>query len=269
MKLKRTAISFGFWLALGASAFAQMGKDDDPFGDKEDPVVHAVDWGKRERPPQDPQLVKVQAVSCPLCAAQVERVTVLNVREDEWDTDFKVTRANLNVYPWVLMTCPKCSYSNYSAQFHKPVSEDQRKKVAEALKSLRREFADYWSIPHSFSLRTAEATHRALESGEGTLFEVCLLGAYLARDLKETQAEREWQIKGLSYLVAAIEKDEAYQRPRMRYLAGELCRRLERYKEAREWFVKAKVGASEDLLRLIQRQDNMTQDAMDSKGKKK
>ncbi len=227
------------------------------------------DWGKREKLDPNGTTAKAEAVVCPVCDHKCERGVMANVQEHELDTDFKVLRASFNVYPYVLTTCPKCSYSTYSAQFHKSLKEEQRKNVMEALKDTKRAFRDSWAVPLSFSLDCAAITHRTLKSGEGTLSEIYLLGSYLAREAGEAEAEREMQRNAASNLIVAIEKDESYQRPKLRYLAGEIYRRLGQHKDALDWLGRARQDADEELQKLIARQEMLTRDEIEKKKPKK
>jgi uncharacterized protein len=250
MKSKRTAISAAIVLLSGLAAWAQ----DKP-------------WGKREKPAADSEVARIEALTCPVCSATVERVNITSsaVQDYELDTDFKVVKANFNVYPYVLATCPKCSFSTYSMQFHKELGAEARKAVQMALEKDKQEFADAWTVPMSHTLKAAVLTHRALKSGEGTLYEIFVLGSYLARDAGEASAEREMQRRAVENLVQAIERDEGYQRPKMRYMVAELQRRLGHFQEAMDWFAQARTGAEEYLQKLISRQELATREAMDKK----
>lgn len=248
MKLRLLAIS----AFLSASAAAQD-----------------ADWGVKERPAKDQKFAVVDEAVCPVCEAKSDRVTVSGVQELEWDTDLMVTRATFNQYPYVLMTCPKCSFSTYSSQFHKPLTDEQRKAVAKAVGEVRRVFPDAWSIPLSFSLKAALASHKALASGQGTLFEISLLGSYLARNARQEAAEREMQKRAQQHLMEAIKDNEGFRRCRMYYLVGELARRLESHKEALEWFAKARALKDEDLGKLIAQQEQLVRDTMEGQKKPK
>ncbi len=254
MRLRRTASSpsaplraGAVWLLVMAGAAWGQSKD----------------WGKRERPDETDQ-VKVETISCAMCAAKIDRVTY-SVTEYERDTDYKVVRASFNAYPHVLLTCPKCCYTTYSFQIHKPITDEQRTAVRAALTPLKREFADVWDVPLSFTLSAAAATAAAFESPDGAVFEIHLLGSYIARDAKAVEAEREMQRRAVQCLSAAVEKEEAYRTPKMRYIAGEIYRRLESFKDALDWFGKARSGADPDLEKLIGRQEIATRDAMEKK----
>lgn len=227
------------------------------------------DWGKREKPNVAEDVAKVDKVACPLCATAVERVITAPATEHELDTDYKVLKASFNVYPYVMTACPKCSYATYSANFHKELAADQKKDLDEALATLRREFKNEWEMPISHILRSAAATHRALKSEEGTLYEISLLGSYLARETNNEAAEREMQRRAIDYLATAIEKEAKFQTPKNLYMAGEIQRRLANYKDALDWYAKAKVGADDLLSKVIVRQEKLTREAMAPKTPKK
>lgn len=254
MRRRRTAISALFVTLAAASAAAQ---------DVEELKV----WGKRERPPADQEAVRTEKTVCPVCDLECERVTYTSIAEYEWDTDYKVIRAAFNIYPYVLTTCPRCSYTTYGFQFHKPLSDEQKTKVGEALREIRVDYPDYWAVPVSYSIQAAVATQRALGGEPGTLYEIYILGSYLARDAQQAGAERLFQSKALHHLKQALESDADFRRPKLYYMAGELSRRLEFHKEALEWFVKARSGANEEFVKLISRQELKTRDDMDARKK--
>jgi hypothetical protein len=250
MRLKRTAISAALLAAaLAGPAWAQQPKD----------------WGKRVKPDVADTVAVVDRPACPLCAHAVDRVLTAPATEYELDTDYKVVKASFNVYPYVLTACPKCSYATYSANFHKELRADDKKALEEGLEEVRREFKSEWDIPLSHVIRAASATHRALKSEAGTLYEIYLLGSYLAREATDPTAERDMQRRAIEHLAVAIEKEEKFQTPKNRYMAGEIQRRLGNYKQALEWYAKAKLGADDMLTKIITRQENQTKEAMDPK----
>jgi len=250
MRLKRTAISAAVLAAaLAGPAWAQQPKD----------------WGKRAKPDVEDSVAKVDRPACPLCATAVDRVITAAAIEYELDTDYKVVKASFNVYPYVLTACPKCSYATYSANFHKELTTDDKKALEEGLDEVRKEFKSEWEIPISHVIRAAGASHRALKSEAGTLYEIYLLGSYLAREAADATAERDMQRRAIEHLVLAIEKEEKFQTPKNRYMAGEIHRRLGNYKQALEWYAKAKLGADELLTKIVTRQEAQTREAMDPK----
>ncbi|MGO0122437.1 DUF2225 domain-containing protein [Desulfothermobacter acidiphilus] len=144
------------------------------------------------------------------------------------------------LYPYLVVVCPGCGFTGYHQEFdylatlprysaYDPIGRLFQKYLQER-RNLYPGSKKYW-------LAAKEAQRRgnpALAIGH-----LYLKGSWCAREEGDAVAEREHQEAALRYFRLALQEvEEARDLAVLRYLEGELCRRLGRFNEAMEAFAQ-------------------------------
>lgn len=188
---------------------------------------------------------KLSGFTCPACGAIFEARTVVSITHQGQDSDFLPHYLGENPLPFFLVQCPECSYSGYPEDYTADHPEDRKVTTAFIKKIL--------SLP--ISRKMPEEALKFFLAGKiyeetrrnpyhiGNLY---LRGSWCCRLQENRKAEIELQQLAVRFLKVAVEKSTISNPdnlPVVTYLIGELYRRLEDRKSAREWF-----GAVEEVI---------------------
>jgi uncharacterized protein (DUF2225 family) len=204
------------------------------------------EWGKREWATAIESLRQgkdwshhyaAEEATCPVCAVKV-RLAGMGAA---WttggaDLDFKTSEyVSANPYLFNLWMCPKCNYCAYQGDFEKKVDVD---KVRKALGSVKT-YDSYFDIPYSALLRRAEQGYALQDWSDENWAWLYLYGAWVARDSKEAEAEKEYHKKTQAKFMVVSEKGKGNSRAAAAYLVAEIYRRQGEKAKALEWLAKA------------------------------
>lgn len=188
---------------------------------------------------------KISGFSCPACKAVFEAKTVNSITHQGQDSDFLPHYLGENPLPYFLVQCPECSFSGYPEDYsvedksEKSVTLSYIKKILSlpVCKKMPEEALKFFIAGKIYEETGRNPYHI------GNLY---LRGSWCCRIQENRKAEIELQQLAVKFLRIAVEKSTIANPdnlPVVTYLIGELYRRLEDRKSAREWF-----GAVEEVI---------------------
>lgn len=188
---------------------------------------------------------KISGFTCPACSSVFDARTVTSITHQGQDSDFLPHYLGENPLPFFLVQCPKCGFSAYPEDYVE-VDAQPGKITVPAIKRII-SLPICRKIPEE-ALKFFIAGKIYEETGRnpyhiGNLY---LRGSWCCRIDENRKAEIELQQMAVKFLRLAVEKSMIINPdnlPVVTYLVGELYRRLEDRKSAREWF-----GAVEEVL---------------------
>ncbi|PKL42976.1 MAG: hypothetical protein CVV42_20615 [Candidatus Riflebacteria bacterium HGW-Riflebacteria-2] len=181
---------------------------------------------------------KISGFTCPACGTVFDARTVTSITHQGQDSDFLPHYLGENPLPYFLVQCPECSFSAYPedyndlTSFQNKISGTSIKKIL-SLPICRKipEEAQKFFIAGKIYEETGRNPYHI-----GNLY---LRGSWCCRISDNRKAEIEMQQMAVKFLRLAVEKsmiNNPDNLPVVTYLIGELYRRLEDRKSAREWF---------------------------------
>jgi uncharacterized protein len=187
--------------------------------------------------------------TCPNCSAEFAAASVGTHTTSGKELDFKIRKyVSANPYLFWLWMCPDCDYCGYAGTFDEPLDEEARTKVRKAL-GPSEHFSSYFDVPFSVLLRRAEQCLVARGATEQELAWLLLYGAWMARDSKEPEHEKEFHRRARELFEVVAEQEtgevEGNDRAAAAYLVGEIHRRYGELDRAEVWLAKAEKIATE------------------------
>ena len=181
---------------------------------------------------------KISGFSCPACGSVFDARTVTSITHQGQDSDFLPHYLGENPLPYFLVQCPECSFCAYpedyadAEAFQSKISVPGIKKIL-SLPICRKipEEAQKFFIAGKIYEEAGRNPYHI-----GNLY---LRGSWCCRISENRKAEIEMQQMAVEFLRIAVEKstiNNPDNLPVVTYLIGELYRRLEDRKSAREWF---------------------------------
>ena len=188
---------------------------------------------------------KLSGFTCPACGAVFEARTVTSITHQGQDSDFLPHYLGENPLPFFLVQCPECVFTGYPEDYAAGTPEERKVSAAFIKKTLTLPLCK--KMPEE-ALKFFVAGKIYEETGRnpyhiGNLY---LRGSWCCRLRENRKAEIELQQLAVKFLKVAVEKSTISNPdnlPVVTYLIGELYRRLEDKKSAREWF-----GAVEEVI---------------------
>jgi len=188
---------------------------------------------------------KISSFNCPACKAIFEARTVTSITHQGQDSDFLPHYLGENPLPFFLVQCPECNFSGYPEDYNNQENSEKNVSLAYIKKILSLPLSK--KMPEE-ALKFFVAGKIYEETGRnpyhiGNLY---LRGSWCCRLQENRKAEIELQQLAVKFLRIAVEKSTISNPdnlPVVTYLIGELYRRLEDRKSAREWF-----GAVEEVI---------------------
>lgn len=208
---------------------------------------------------------KTDQYACPACSKVFSAQTVLTLSHRGQDSDFFPHYVGENPLPFFLVQCPSCSYAAYPEDYD-PEKKKERRVATGFIKRIM-------ALPLAKKM-PAEALRfflsaRIYEETERNPYHIAnlyLRGSWCCRIEEARKAEIELQQLAIRYFKLALDKSTLKNPdnvPVVTYLIGELYRRLEDKKSAREWFfnVPEVVLDSEQhwILELTQKQAELNE----------
>lgn len=177
---------------------------------------------------------------CPVCALEFDFSVLLSTNSAGGvESDFRARAVGVDFVPFTVLTCPRCSYSAETATFEQPVPPG----VAYQLKALADLLLGGSESRHARRFQLAAElldlnVHEPREAGW-----MYLRASWMAREEHDADAEALCQRRARDafrkYLTASATADDA---PRIRYLMGELARRLGEFEDACTWLDQVPAG---------------------------
>ncbi|RDV80942.1 DUF2225 domain-containing protein [Ammonifex thiophilus] len=142
------------------------------------------------------------------------------------------------VYPYLVVVCPGCGFTSYHQEFDYLAELPKYSPyhpVGRALKNFLQERHHLYPGSEKYRLAAEDAKRRG--SSPLAVAHLHLKGSWCAREEGNREAERYHQEEALRHFRLALgEVEEGRDAAVIRYLVGELCRRLGRFEEAEEAF---------------------------------
>lgn len=183
--------------------------------------------------------------TCPTCHHEFETQVVKAVTHQGQDSDFFPHYLGVNPLPFFLISCPNCSYTAYPEDY--PFDGTNSNKVSEAFIKKILKMPITKKIPddaRKFFL--AAKIYEESKKNPHHIGNLYLRGSWCCRLKEDRKAEIELQQLAIKFFRDAVDKSTIRNPdnlPVVVYLIGELYRRLEDKKKAREWF-----GEVEDVV---------------------
>lgn len=202
---------------------------------------------------------------CPACSKAFEARIVKSVTHQGQDSDFLPHYLGENPLPFFLVSCPGCNFCSYPEDYAPSVSEKNTvspgfiKKVISmpVAKKLSTEALKFFLAGKIYEENKRNPYHI------GNLF---LRGSWCCRIAENRKLEIEMQQLAVKFLRQAVDKSTVTNPdnlPIVIYLVGELYRRLEDKRAAREWFGTVEEfvidGDQQWVLELTQKQAELNE----------
>ncbi len=174
--------------------------------------------------------------TCSLCGAAFnDAVSERDDRIDCQDSDFRV-HANGIQLAYLIHTCPECGYTDH--RHDGDLSDDCKEDIRTYLQQKRQTSEGGFLYTKKYVVYANLLLLRDMPSVE--VADAYLKAAWIADDAGDTARSRTMRDKALAFYVKALAQDEVppVELPVVQYMAGELNRRLGRFRESRYWFEK-------------------------------
>ncbi len=184
---------------------------------------------------------KTEEYNCPCCGRGFECRTVTMVTHDGQDSDFLPHFVGGNPLPYYLAKCPNCGYVAYPEDYNAERIKDFKVSVTTIKKIMSLPLTKKIP-PEALDFFVAGKLYEEQHKNPYFTGNLYLRGAWCCRLIDNRKAEIELQQLAIRFFKYAIEKS-TISNPDVyavvNYLIGELYRRLEDKKSAREWFESA------------------------------
>ncbi len=177
---------------------------------------------------------------CPTCSNEFSAKSVVSLSHRGQDSDFFPHYVGDNPLPYFLITCDKCTYTAYPEDFDVAKKEETsvtmtfiKRIVAKPLAKKLPEIA----LRFYLAANIYEETHR----NPYHIANLYLRGSWGCRVEEARKAEIELQQLAIKFFKQALSRstlENPDNEPVVTYLIGELYRRLEDRKSARDWFFR-------------------------------
>jgi uncharacterized protein (DUF2225 family) len=175
---------------------------------------------------------------CPVCGKEFETKTVKSVTHQGQDSDFFPHYLGDNPLPFFLAQCPSCKFCSYPEDYSPEVSV-KRKVEKDFIKSIINQPLAKKLPKEAFKFFLAGKIYEETSRNPYHIGNLYLRGSWCCRVIENRKAEIELQQLAVKFLRHSVEKSTIINPdnlPIVTYLVGELYRRLEDKKLAREWF---------------------------------
>ena len=181
---------------------------------------------------------KEEVYNCPVCKTEFTAKTVQTLTHQGQDSDFFPHYVGDNPLPYFLAQCPNCKYIAYPEDFDSKVKKDRKVTLSFIKRILAMPLAK--KLPEQ-ALRFFLAAKIYEETNRNPyhIANLYLRGSWCCRIEDARKAEIEMQQLAIRFFKSALDKSTLVNPdnvPVVTYLIGELYRRLEDRKAAREWF---------------------------------
>jgi uncharacterized protein (DUF2225 family) len=175
---------------------------------------------------------------CPACSNEFEARIVRSVTHQGQDSDFFPHYLGENPLPFFLVRCPECSFCGYPEDYAPSMKEKNQIAAVDIKQILNQPIAK--KLPEE-ALRffLAAKIYEQNERNPYHIGNLYLRGSWCCRLLENRKLEIEMQQLAVRFLKKSVDRSTIINpdnRPIVIYLVGELYRRLEDKKAAREWF---------------------------------
>ena len=180
---------------------------------------------------------KTENYRCPCCGNEFESRIVTMITHEGQDSDFMPHYVGDNPLPYYLVKCNQCNFVAYpedysSSNSSTEISPNQIKKIF-SLPLIKK-------IPEeALCFFIAGKIYEELKRNPYYIGNLYLRGAWCCRIIDNRKGEIEFQQLAIRFFKLAVEKSTITNPDTVsivNYLIGELYRRLEDRKAAREWF---------------------------------
>lgn len=175
---------------------------------------------------------------CPSCSTDFEARIVKSVTHQGQDSDFFPHYLGENPLPFFLVKCPECSFCAYPEDYAPSMSEKNRVAPVDIKRILSLPIAK--KLPEeALKFFLAGKIYEENARNPYHIGNLYLRGSWCCRLIENRKLEIEMQQLAVKFLKQAVEKSTVANPdnlPIVIYLVGELYRRLEDKKAAREWF---------------------------------
>lgn len=208
---------------------------------------------------------KTEKYTCPCCGKDFECRTVTMITHEGQDSDFLPHFVGNNPLPFYLAKCSYCRFVAYPEDFSPERARDCEILPNQVKKILSLPLAK--KIPvEAIDFFVAGKIYEELNRNPYFTGNLYLRGAWCCRLIENRKAEIELQQLAIRFFKVAVEKSTISSPDTVSvvtYLIGELYRRLEDRKSAREWFEMAVEGIIDPeqqwLLELTQKQAELNE----------
>ena len=181
---------------------------------------------------------RLATFTCPICGKSFETETVKSVSHRGQDADFFPHYIGKNPLPYFLVQCPNCLFCAYAEDYELPNATKFVIKKSVIKKILNQPIAK--KLPETAKrFFLAGKIYEEAKRNPYYIGNIYLRGSWCCRILENRKSEIEMQQLAVTFLRRAVEKSTIVNPdnlPIVTYIIGELYRRLEDKKSAREWF---------------------------------
>lgn len=208
---------------------------------------------------------KTESFLCPCCGKEFECKIVTMITHEGQDSDFLPHFVGGNPLPFYLAKCSNCNFVGYPEDYTKENLVNTQITTSQIKKILNLPLAK--KIPNeAIDFFIAGKIYEELKRNPYFTGNLYLRGAWCCRLIDNRKAEIELQQLAIRFFKVAVEKSTISNPDTVSvvtYLIGELYRRLEDRKSAREWFeatVESIIDPEQQwLLELTQKQAELNE----------
>jgi len=191
----------------------------------------------------DSKIFYQQEKDCPVCERKftVTRVRTSHCIVDKRDEDFCIHYQGINPYLYAVWVCPYCGYAA-SENIFSEINKEGKEIIALALKGKEIKINFSGERPIEIGIASYKLAIYCCELQEykhSILAGLYLKTAWLYRELKDLR-EKDYLTKALEHYEKAYDNEPLpignLTDLALRYLIGELYRRIGEYREAIQWF---------------------------------
>lgn len=175
---------------------------------------------------------------CPACSTEFEARVVKSVTHQGQDSDFFPHYLGENPLPYFLVQCPNCNYCAYPEDYE-PSKAKQNSIAGDEIKDILDMPIARKLPPEALRFFLAGKIYETNKRNPYHIGNLYLRGSWCCRILENRKLEIEMQQLAVRFLKISVDRSTITNpdnRPIVMYLIGELYRRLEDKKAAREWF---------------------------------
>lgn len=208
---------------------------------------------------------KTDEYICPACKTKFEARTVQTLTHQGQDSDFFPHYVGDNPLPFFLAQCPNCLYVAYPEDFDSSAKKEKKITPAGIKRILAMPLAKKMPA-EALRFFLAAKIYEETKRNPYHIANLYLRGSWCCRIEEERKAEIELQQLAIKFFKTALDKSTLNNPdnvPIVTYLIGELYRRLEDRKSAREWFFNVPEvvldGEQRWILELTQKQAELNE----------
>lgn len=193
-----------------------------------------------------------EKIKCPIDGTKVQFCVTMSMSVFGNTMDFQKQGAIGSYYEELINSCSKCNFSGYFEDFEREYSDEEKQIIKNVISKYKGQ-----KLKEFEECSVAAEIKIALQNTNSEISNCYLIGSYMARDYEADETERfSLQEKAIIFFEKGIQnnefKEDLNYEATIKYLIGELYRRIQNFDEAIRYFDSALISDNkEDWLEEI------------------